>query len=129
MQAGGVNRSGPCLHCRADYTGAVSGRYGGAMTEFVSEAIDPWPGSFDAAAMGRAEPGLPRGFHWRGDSFATVQVLERWKESGASMGELYLRRHYFRVRMADDSIWTLYCLRQTPQSGSPKRRWFLYTVD
>lgn len=98
------------------------------MGEFVSESIRPWSGTFDAAAMARAEPGLPKGFDWRGQPNEIVEMLERWKQSGASMGELYLRRHYFRLRMADDSVWTVYCLRQSPRGGSGKRRWFLLEI-
>lgn len=103
-------------------------RYAQDMGEFVSESITPWPGTSDAAAMGRAEPGLPRGFDWRDQPHEISETLERWKQSGADMGELYLRRHYFRLRMSDGSVWTVYCLRQSPRSGSGKRRWFLLEI-
>lgn len=103
------------------------------MSELVSEPITPFPGTSDALRMGRGEPGLPSGFVWRGTSLAVVQELEAWKESsreGARAGgELYLRRHYFRLRMSDGTVWTVYCTRQTPRSGNPKKRWFLYTIE
>lgn len=83
--------------------------------------------------MGRGEPGLPIGFTWRGTSYEVSEELEAWKESsreGARTGgQLYLRRHCFRLRMSDDAIWTVYCTRQTPRSGDPKKRWFLYTIE
>jgi hypothetical protein len=99
--------------------------------DFVSEPIEPLAGTFDTAAMARAEPGLPRGFRWRDDMYEVIDVLERWKESapegGRPGGERYLRRHCFRLRMSDGSTWTVYFTRRTPRSGNRKRRWFLYT--
>ncbi len=103
------------------------------MIEVVSEPITPYSAGFDAGAMGRGEPGLPLGFTCRGDSHRVTECLDRWKqserESGRAGGELYLRRHYWRLRMDDRSVWTVYFLRQTPRSGSPKKRWFLYSIE
>ena len=102
-------------------------------SDFVSEPITPHGGRFDAAAMGRGEPGLPGGFDWRDEAYEVVERLEAWKESerekGRAGGELYLRRHCYRLRMSDGSIWTVYFTRQPSPSGSAKARWFLYTVD
>jgi hypothetical protein len=103
------------------------------MPELISEPITPHPGTSDTSRMGRGEPGLPSGFVWRGTSYDVLEELEAWKESsreGARTGgQLYLRRHYFQLRMSDDTIWTVYCTRQTPRSGDPKKRWFLYTIE
>jgi len=103
------------------------------MPELISEPITPHPGTSDTSRMGRGEPGLPSGFVWRGTSYEVLEELEAWKESsreGARTGgQLYLRRHCFRLRMSDDTIWTVYCTRQTPRSGDPKKRWFLYTIE
>ncbi len=103
------------------------------MPDLVSEPLSPRPGSFDTTAMARGEPGLPSGFTWRGRPFDVVAVLETWKESspegGRAGGEHYLRRHYFRIRMSDCAVWTVYFVRQTPRTGKPTSRWFLYTVD
>lgn len=103
------------------------------MIEFVSEAITPESAAFDAGAMGRGEPGLPLGFTCRGEPNRVAECLGRWKQSerekGRAGGELYLRRHYWRLRMEDRSIWTVYFLRQSPRSGSPKKRWFLYSIE
>jgi len=99
------------------------------MPEFVSERITPIAGGFDTRSMARGEPGLPRGFRWRGDDYPVLELLETWKQSsreGAhAQGELYLRRHYFRVRVSD-AEWIVYFTRQPSRSGSPKSRWFLY---
>ena len=103
------------------------------MTDFVSEHITPWPGTADAAAMGRGEPGLPRGFDWREQGYEIAERLEQWKQTSAegarAGGQVYLRRHCYRLRMADGAVWTVYCTRQAQKSGSPKRRWFLYGLD
>src|SRR3989304_766731 len=103
------------------------------MPELISEPITPHPGTFGTSRMGRGEPGLPSGFDWRGTSLVVVEELEAWKESGRegaqAGGELYLRRHCFRLRMSDGAIWTVYFTRQTPRSGDPKKRWFLYTIE
>jgi len=95
--------------------------------EFISESITPLPGPVDLPAMGRGEPGLPCGFRWRGTEFRIVCEVGRWKESApeGGSGEIYLRRHVYRLRMDDDSLWTIYFTRQAARSGSPRRRWFL----
>ena len=103
------------------------------MGELVSEPITPHAGTGDAGRMAQGEPGLPAGFTWREDSYDVVEQLAAWKassrEGARAQGELYLRRHYFRVKMSDGGVWVVYCLRQTPRSGNPKRRWFLYTIE
>lgn len=103
------------------------------MEEFVSEPIKPRAGTADRAAMATGVPGLPDGFDWRGTSFDIVATLETWKasaaEGGRPGGERYLRRHYYRLKMSDGSVWVVYFLRQTPRGGSAKRRWFLLSVS
>ena len=103
------------------------------MPELVSESIKPHAGTADTARMGLGEPGLPTGFDWRGESFAVDELLSAWKHSSRegshAQGELYLRRHYYRLRMSDKTVWTVYLLRQAPKSGSAKKRWFLYSVE
>ncbi|MCH8806501.1 MAG: hypothetical protein IH986_10480 [Planctomycetes bacterium] len=102
------------------------------MHEFVSEWIQPRGGAFDTHAMGSGTPGLPRAFEWHGETIEVAETLAAWKESGPEVGRLhgerYLRRHYWRLRMADGSVWTVYFVRHTPRGGSAKRRWFLYNV-
>ena len=100
--------------------------------EFVSEAVTPLGGAFDTAAMARGEPGLPAGFAWRGREARIVACLERWKESrpegGRAGGELYLRRHCYRLKMDDGAVWVVYFTRQPQRSGTSRQRWFLLTV-
>lgn len=102
-----------------------------AKPELISEPITPFAGTSDVSAMARGEPGLPTGFAWRGQDFAIAQVLEKWKHSTpeGGTGEVYLRRHYFKLAMSDGAVWTIYFTRQTPRTGNPKKRWFLYTID
>jgi hypothetical protein len=96
---------------------------------FVSEAVVPQVGSFDAAAMSRGEPGLPRVFTWRGRRFEVVRVLSTWKTSTRERGELYLRRHWFEALVATGERVTLYCERQTKNRKAPKARWWLYKIN
>ncbi len=103
------------------------------MSEFISESIFPTGDQFDSGAMSRGEPGLPRAFSWRNNQYAVASVVRQWKgtsaEGGRAGGEVYLRRHYFELRMSDGSVWTIYFVRQTPKCGSAKLRWYVYTVD
>lgn len=89
--------------------------------EFVSERILPLPGAFAAGPMGRGEPGLPPGFLWRDREYRVVAPLATGKKLSPSVGEMYVRRHTFRLRMDDGSIWSVYALRQPPHG------WFLKT--
>jgi hypothetical protein len=115
---------------RSDRVPAASG--GRSAGEFISEVILPVGPSFDAGAMSRGEPGLPQAFEWRGRKLMITSRIEQWKatsaEGGRAAGQVYLRRHYYRLGMSDGSVWTVYFTRQTPPSGSPKSRWFLYTI-
>ena len=95
---------------------------------FVSEAVVPEAGSFDAAAMSRGEPGLPRAFSWRGVRYEVARVIGTWKTSTPERGEMYLRRHWFEVRTATGERMTLYCERQAKNRAKPKARWWLYTI-
>lgn len=102
------------------------------MAELISEPITPHAGTFDTTSMGRGEPGLPKGFTWRDGSVDIVERISAWKHSsreGGGAGDLYLRRHYYKLRMSDGCIWTIYFVRQTPRTGNPKNRWFLYTIE
>ena len=96
--------------------------------EFISEPVDPVPGTADTAGMSRGEPGLPQRFVWRGREYEVASVESTWKTSTPSSGEMYLRRHWYRVRTAGGEQMTLYCERQAKNRKRPQRRWWLYTV-
>lgn len=103
------------------------------MEEFISDAIRALPGQFDTRAMGVGVPGLPVGFAWRGEERRIETRLDQWKQSSPEGGrpgnELYLRRHYFRLRMDDGAIWTVYFVRHTTAGKNPRSRWFLYSIE
>jgi hypothetical protein len=95
---------------------------------FVSEPINPRPGSFDAAAMARGEPGLPAEFTWRDARYVVARLLSTWKTSTSDRGESYLRRHWYRIQTTTGEEMVLYCDRQTQNPKAPKARWWLYTI-
>lgn len=99
--------------------------------QFVSEAITPEAGTFGLpTAVG--EPALPRRFKWRERSYDVREVLRGWKEHQADRthgsGELYLRKHWFEVRVDDGSVMKLYFQRQPMSGRSAKARWWLYSI-
>jgi hypothetical protein len=96
--------------------------------EFVSEPIAPEKGSFDALAMSRGEPGLPGQFTWRDRPYAVARVMSKWKTSGRERGELYLRRHWFRIQTVSGERMTVYCQRQAKTARQAKSRWWVYSV-
>ena len=98
--------------------------------EFISEAIQPDGDSFVLpAAIG--EPALPRRFRWRARGFQVRELVRAWKEHEADRthgsGHLYLRKHWFEVRVEDGSVMKLYFQRQPPSGRAAKSRWWLYT--
>ena len=98
--------------------------------QFVSEPIEPRRGSFDAAGMARGEPGLPRRFTWRQTEYEVDELLEAWTTSSpeGGHGEMYLRRHWFKLRTTDGTTMTIYCERQPKPGQSARRRWWVYSV-
>jgi hypothetical protein len=97
--------------------------------QFISESISPVPGTADAAAMTRGEPGLPGAFVWRGEEYRVEAVLEKWKQADArDCNEKYTRKHWYRVRTTSGDVMTLYFLRQASSAKRPKARWFLYSL-
>ena len=99
--------------------------------EFVSEPILPEPGRGDAAAMARGEPGLPARFTWRGRAYRVLGLVRQWKTSGPcrhGSGEMYLRRHWYRVVTDPSAEMTVYCDRQACDRRRPKARWWVYSV-
>lgn len=101
--------------------------------QLISEPLTPIGAGADTTSMARGEPGLPHGFEWRGESARIVRLLEKWKESSREGGndarDLYLRRHYYKMRMTDDRVWTVYFERQSTRGGNPRQRWFLFTIE
>lgn len=100
--------------------------------QFVSEPIIPCEASVEAKAMARGEPGLPSSFTWREQTYAIVEVLGTWKESGpcrSGSSERYLRKHWYKIKTDGNQVMTLYFERQARSSSQRKKRWWLYTID
>jgi hypothetical protein len=100
--------------------------------EFVSEPIEPVAGTFDTAAMTRREPGLPQRFIWRGTEYTLAAVLETWKEDGPcrhGSGEMYLRKHWYKILTEQGARMTIYFDRQARSRQKSKTRWWLYTIE
>lgn len=100
--------------------------------EFICEEMTPVPGTGDVAAMSRREPGLPGRFTWRGDEYRIAGVIRKWTSSGpcrSGGGEMYLRRHWYKVLTDSPTVMTIYCDRQAKNRKRPKARWWIYTVE
>ena len=98
---------------------------------FISAAIQPEAGSFDATRMATGEPGLPDSFRWEGRAFRIARVVRTWRESGPCdhvSSDRYVRRHGFEVMTDDGACMTLYFERH-PRRGEIRRRWWLYSID
>ncbi len=98
---------------------------------FISENIFPVKGSFDVAGMARGEPGLPQRFHWRDKEFIVAEVLNQSKDHGDckhGSGERYVRRHTYRVRTTDGTIFHLYFQRSFGRATATTR-WRVRSVE
>ncbi len=103
--------------------------------EFISEPIEPEPGSFSTELMARGLAALPGAFTWRGRRYEVIECLDHFKESapegGKAGAERYLRRQVFIVRLDTGQQAKLYVQRQAPRGASrrvSKQRWFLYSI-
>ena len=57
-----------------------------------------------------------------------METIAAGKTTGVDTGDVYVRRHTFRLRMDDGTVWDVYFLRRPPKSRSRagvSRRWFL----
>ncbi len=99
--------------------------------ETVLEPVEVETGRFDAAAMARGEPGIPRRFLWRGRTYDVVEVLgPADREVGpchSGSDETYVRRHVTRARTACGAIVTLSGERGGRRGAAP--RWILRQIE
>lgn len=103
-----------------------------ASEKFIGEPIKPATGTFDTGSMARGEPGLPQRFFWRDKEYVVARVLDKWKETSpcrSGGGEQYVRKHWYRISTADNTIMKIYSER-TPRS---RRRagagWWLFSAE
>ncbi len=99
--------------------------------QFISAALHPVAGTFDAAHMSTGEPGLPRQFRFRSQTIEIARVLKTWRETGPchhGSGETYVRKHWFEVLTDSGDTMKIYFERQA-RSRRNKCRWWLFTID
>jgi hypothetical protein len=82
--------------------------------------------------MARGEPGLPAAFTWRGNEYTVARVIETWKSTAPDRdggSEMYVRKHWYRVKTATGEVMTLYFTRQPPAGRArSQRRWMLFSL-
>lgn len=88
-------------------------------------------------------PPCPASFTWRGDTLPVSEMLEVWQDfrrrgraahnmrpshlmSAASRGSWGVGRFYYKVRVLDGRIFTLYYDRAPRDAGHRKGAWVLY---
>lgn len=101
------------------------------MSRFISESITPLFKGEPPLPHVPGEPVLPQGFVWRQQDYWIESVLQIWKESGpcrSGASELYLRKHWYRLRMTDGYEMEVYFERQARSAKQRKTRWWLYTL-
>ena len=103
-----------------------------AAERFVSEAVKPAAGTFNAYSMAAGAPGLPSAFVWRGRSFRVETVIKTWHTTGrCSHGspEMYVRKHWFDVLTDTGCVMRLYFERHARRGKDPAgERWVLFSV-
>jgi hypothetical protein len=96
----------------------------------ISEVITPVVTTFDTSRMAAGDPGLPREFLWRGETFEIATVVRSWRETGKcrhGSPELYVRKHWYEVATTSKGIMKIYFQRQ-PRRGQKSSRWWLFSI-
>ncbi len=93
---------------------------------FVSKAITPEGGSFDADRISTGEPSLPRSFEYDGVQLVVKELRRTWKSTKTDRGDVYVKRHWFEFETTDGRTATVYFDRGAKR-GQP--RWFLFTLS
>lgn len=102
-------------------------------SSFISETIVPDKATFDTAGMSRGEPGVPRKFRWRKKDYVVTEILDQWKGHGDcrnGSGERYVRKHAYRVRTEDGTIFRLHFQRSVGRGKlTAKARWSVHSIE
>lgn len=101
--------------------------------KLVSEALEPLfdEGGADTP-MHAGEPLVPGAFRWRGDRYPVIHILEAGRGLGPcthGSGELYVRRHWYRIETRDSVVLRVYFERRPRSGGKSAKRWWLYSVE
>ncbi len=102
------------------------------MSSFVSESITPVYEERVGRAVVPGEPLLPSRFIWRKQKIEVTSVLATWKEDGPckhGSGELYLRKHWYRIQTSDGREMEIYFERQARSAKQSRKRWWLFSVS
>jgi len=96
------------------------------LPRFISQAIEPEAGSFDAQSIARGEPSLPSAFRWGDQHLVVARRLKAWRTTKVDRADTYVDRHWFEFETPDGATVTVYFHRRASR-GQP--RWWLYTID
>ncbi len=107
---------------------------------FVSKRVEVETAGMDPAAMAGGEPPAPVCFTWGEEKLQVVELLASWRgydqDRTHGSAERYLRRHWFKVRVADGRVMSLYFERHAPRRSSrsakarkPQSRWYLHSWE
>ena len=99
--------------------------------QFISEQLKPVTDLVAPTSFAIGAPLLPAEFVWRGTSLLVTEVLEEWKETSPcrhGSGEMYVRKHWFRLRLTTGEEIKIYFERQPRFSGGNKARWWLFSI-
>lgn len=101
--------------------------------EFISEPIKPVAGTYDTGKMASGEPGFPAAFSWRGKAYHLKKIISQWRKATPCQhgsGEMYVRKHFFKIETESGDIMTLYFDRQVPRGGKAHdARWWLLSKE
>ena len=99
--------------------------------QFISEPIKPVIETCDTRRMSIGAPGLPKEFIWRGQKITIIDTLRIWRTTGAcrhGSGEVYARRHWFKIKTANHGTMKIYFNRSS--LGRIKEiGWWIYTIE
>lgn len=100
--------------------------------QFIGEPIVPDAATFDTARMSAGEPGLPGRFVWHDKTYTVEKVLSTWHKTSPcthGSGEMYVRRHYYKVLAESGERMTLYFDRHPRRNESKGPRWWLLSME
>ncbi|MGP6157067.1 MAG: DUF6504 family protein [Vulcanimicrobiaceae bacterium] len=93
---------------------------------FIGEALGPESGAFANGAAAPGEPPLPRAFRRRDEVLRVAELRRAWRSTKIDRGDVYLKRHWFEVALADGRVAVIYFDRGARRSAP---RWWLYTLE
>jgi hypothetical protein len=93
---------------------------------FVSEPIVPGGTLLDASGPLAGAPALPSSFHWHDAVIEIAAVSRTWRSTKTDRGDVYLKRHWYEVALADARTAVIYFDRAAKRGAPP---WWLYTID